>query len=403
MNHSKILLKKNRGQILYISYDGILEPLGNSQVLKYLEHLSQKFDITLISFEKHNVKNFNLDFHKMKNHCANIGINWKPKKYNQNIFLISNFMNFLKIFLAPFLLMLYKKFHIVHIRSYMPGLGIIILKKFFKFKLIFDIRGFWADEKVDRLGWSKSSYKYKFFKALEFKLFQIADVIVTLTEASKIYIENNFKTSSESIKVIRTCVDFEDFKIKKSFNKKDKITIGYLGSIDTAYDFDSFLNLLKGLEAYGHTIELKILSKTSPEIVKKYLRKNSLEHLKHQIFFAKRRELSAFINEFDLLGFTLKESFSLIASMPTKIAESLACGTPIICNNFNEDIERIILKYNVGILYDFSQPLDDETYKKIFTLLDDPSTPNRCNTFAKKSFSLQGGVEQYSAIYDSLK
>ena len=102
----------------------------------------------------------------------------------------------------------------------MPGLGVIMLKKIFKFKLIFDIRGFWADEKVDRLGWTKNSFKYKFFKALESKLFQSADVIVTLTEASKIYIENHFKRSSQSIKVIRTCVDFTDFKIKKHYEKK---------------------------------------------------------------------------------------------------------------------------------------------------------------------------------------
>ena len=402
MNQNKNLFKKNQSKVLYISYDGILEPLGNSQVLKYLENLSQKFEITLISFEKHNLKNFNTEFHKMKEYCKEKGINWKPKKYNQNIFLVSNLINILKIFFAPFLLMIHKRFQIVHIRSYMPGLGVIILKKFFKFKLIFDIRGFWADEKVDRLGWDKSSYKYKFFKALEFKLFQTADIIVTLTEASKFYITNHFKRSSQSIKVIRTCVNFTDFKIKKNYEKKNIITIGYLGSIDTAYDFDSFLNLIKGLEKYGHSIELKVLSKTSPQTIKSYLRKNGLEHLNYETFFAKREELATFINEFDLLGFSLKESFSLIASMPTKIAESLACGTPIICNNFNADIESFISKENIGVLYDYSLPIDYGTYKKICNLLNDSLTQNRCHLFAKNSFSLDVGVEQYNAIYDSL-
>lgn len=402
-NQNKNFLKKNKTKILYISYDGILEPLGNSQVLKYLEHLSQKFEITLISFEKYNLKDFNNEFPKMKKHCKDIGIDWKPKKYNQNIFLISNLINILKILLIPFLLMLHKKFQIVHIRSYMPGLGIIILKKIFKFKLIFDIRGFWADEKVDRLGWTKNSFKYKFFKALELKLFQTSDVIVTLTEASKLYIENHFNRSSQSIKVIRTCVDFTDFKIKKSYEKENIITIGYLGSIDTAYSFDSFLNLIKGLEKYGHSIELKVLSKNSPQTITTYLKKNKLEHVNCVTHFAKREELATFINEFDLLGFSLKESFSLIASMPTKIAESLACGTPIVCNNFNADIEAFISKENIGVLYDFSLPLDDRTYRKICNLLNDPSTPNRCHLFAKNYFSLITGVEQYNAIYNSLK
>ena len=40
-------------KVLYISYDGILEPLGFSQVFRYLEKISSKqIEITLITFEK---------------------------------------------------------------------------------------------------------------------------------------------------------------------------------------------------------------------------------------------------------------------------------------------------------------------------------------------------------------
>ena len=38
--------------VLYISYDGMLEPLGQSQVLAYLKHLVADRPIHLISFEK---------------------------------------------------------------------------------------------------------------------------------------------------------------------------------------------------------------------------------------------------------------------------------------------------------------------------------------------------------------
>ena len=38
--------------ILYISYDGMLEPLGQSQVVAYLERLAPGRRIHLISFEK---------------------------------------------------------------------------------------------------------------------------------------------------------------------------------------------------------------------------------------------------------------------------------------------------------------------------------------------------------------
>ena len=40
-------------QVLYISYDGMTDPLGQSQVIPYIEGLSKLgYQFTLISFEK---------------------------------------------------------------------------------------------------------------------------------------------------------------------------------------------------------------------------------------------------------------------------------------------------------------------------------------------------------------
>ena len=39
-------------EILYLSYDGLLEPLGESQVVSYLERLSPPYQLTVVSFEK---------------------------------------------------------------------------------------------------------------------------------------------------------------------------------------------------------------------------------------------------------------------------------------------------------------------------------------------------------------
>jgi hypothetical protein len=41
-------------KLLYVSYDGILEPLGQSQILSYLEKLSLSNKIYLLTFEKKN-------------------------------------------------------------------------------------------------------------------------------------------------------------------------------------------------------------------------------------------------------------------------------------------------------------------------------------------------------------
>ena len=397
---------QSKKKILYISYDGILEPLGNSQVLKYLAFLSKDFDVTLISFEKINGAIDKKEFHEMHQYCQQEKINWKPRTYHQGLPLFSHLVNFFSIFYAPFIEMLKNVHQIVHIRSYMPGLGMPLFKMFFNFKLVFDIRGFWADEKVDRLGWSKNSLKYKFFKALEIKLFKHANIVVTLTDSSKEFIEARFKKSSNSVRVIRTCVDFSEFNAEKRvlrpYDFKRRLVLGYLGSIDTAYDFNAFLQLIKNLEERNLKVQLKILSKTTPAIVMQYLKENNLSHLEHEVLFLKRHELSNVVNQFDLLGFALKPSFSLIASMPTKIAESLACGIPIICNNFNNDIRDMIEINKIGVLHDFSQNLSQENYEGIISIIQDDASSERCYEFSKENFSLELGVSQYVDIYNSL-
>ena len=135
-------MKDNKIKILYISYDGILEPLGNSQVLKYLEYLAEDFEITLLSFEKKNTLMHASDLLNMQKHCLDKKIFWRPHTYHQGLGRISSLINIIKITFTPFFQMLMRKSQIIHIRSYMPGLGIPMLSFFFDFKFIFDIRGF---------------------------------------------------------------------------------------------------------------------------------------------------------------------------------------------------------------------------------------------------------------------
>jgi hypothetical protein len=73
---------KNNKRVLYISPDGIMEPLGDSQVLKYLEKLSIHFDIELISFEKIEDLRDEDKLKKIQQRCSEANINWHCRKYS---------------------------------------------------------------------------------------------------------------------------------------------------------------------------------------------------------------------------------------------------------------------------------------------------------------------------------
>ena len=155
-------IKKN---VLYISYDGILEPIGQSQILPYILKISKKYNINIITYEKSIDLDNKIFKSKMEKKLKESKINWISLKYKKNIF--STFTNIFKGFFFSLTLSLNKKINFYHIRSYIPGLMILIFITLFNKKLIFDMRGFWIDEKVDRSTLSKNNLKYKFFKYIE--------------------------------------------------------------------------------------------------------------------------------------------------------------------------------------------------------------------------------------------
>jgi len=285
----------------------------------------------------------------------------------------------------------------------MPGIGIPLLSFFFKFKLIFDMRGFWADEKHDRLGWAKKSFKYRFFKKLESYLIKRSDSIITLTNIAKKIICDNFKKNESAVEVISTCVDSHAFKRINHTTNINKIIIGYLGSIDTAYDFKKFLLLVKGLQAgLSEALELRILTNKKREFLEQILMQSGIKKIDLVVKFVHREELPGEISQFDFLGFCLKENFSVNASMPTKIAEALACGIPIVCNAFNEDIKKLIEVENIGLIYDFNNKFTNRDCLMLLKLIQDTKVQERCSDIAKNKFSLEGGVLQYRSIYSQL-
>ena len=94
-------MKNRSSEVLYISVDGIMEPLGYSQVFKYLEGLSRNYTINLISFEKKtdltNLKRLNILIKK----CDSYDICWHRFKYRSGFFGLGKLINIGNLILAP--------------------------------------------------------------------------------------------------------------------------------------------------------------------------------------------------------------------------------------------------------------------------------------------------------------
>ncbi len=157
------------------------DPLGRSQVLPYLIGLSKlglKFH--LISFEKREAYSKHAD--TVRSLTQSNGIHWYPLTYTRTPPVISTIWDKLRMERLASKIIRKHKVKAVHCRSYISGLVGMKLQRSFGIRFIFDIRGFWADERVEGGLWNLANpiYNtvYKFFKNQEKSMFAAADVIV---------------------------------------------------------------------------------------------------------------------------------------------------------------------------------------------------------------------------------
>ena len=125
------------------------------------------------------------------------------------------------------------------------------------------MRGFWADEKVDRLGWKKNSIVYKFFKKIEKILLLKSNSVVCLTKDSKKILIDNYKIDKNKITIIPTCVDLDYYKFKEKRNKKN-INFCHLGSLESAYNIEKIINFFNSLLKFNKKIKIFFYTNQNP-------------------------------------------------------------------------------------------------------------------------------------------
>lgn len=382
-----------------------MEPLGQSQVIGYLNKIAENYNCYLISFEKYQDLANKDKFSQFKNFLQGKNIHWAPLRYHKKFKIFSTFFDMFIGAINAFRIMHSSNISILHIRGYIPMLVALILRLFYSYKIIFDMRGFWPDEKADRAGWSRSGLVYKSFKFLEKKFIYSADAIVVLTDESKEIVLSEFSLKHTTrVTTIPTCVDLNTFDItqlQKYTPSSSIINIASLGSVDTAYDInpvmDFFYNFLRFEKA-----NLIFFNKDSHELITLKAKEYKIPASNIKIQSIDRDQIPDAINQIDIGIFYLKNNYSIKASMPTKIGEFLSMGKPFICNNFNKDIEFMVKNNKIGFLHDFDESLNSETAQELRAFVFDKNVSSNCIKFASTYFSLNQGSSRYLAIYSEL-
>src|SRR2546425_9377156 len=172
-------------RVLFISYNGMLDPLGQSQVMPYLRELAKMgVHFTLLSFERESAFGTEgLDrCEDLKRQLAASHIEWHWLRYHQKPSLPATMYDVANGVRLAKRLVRRNRIELVHARSHIPATIALALRRRFGTAMIFDLRGLMADEYVDAEHWRKDSLPYRITKSMERRALSAADGIVTLTE-----------------------------------------------------------------------------------------------------------------------------------------------------------------------------------------------------------------------------
>ena len=401
-------------KILFISYDGMTDPLGQSQVIPYLQGLSKNgFQLFILSCEKQSA--FLQNETAVKKMLAGYNIQWVPIDYTKKPPVLSTIKDIIKLKKKAKQIHRLYNIDMVHTRPGIPALVGLWMKQTLGIKFLHDIREFYAESRVDGGMWNlnNSLYKmvYRYFIKKEKEQVAVSDGIVCLTYAAEKIIRQlpEYK-SSIPLAVIPCSADMDLFdpstintaqkqQLQNELNIGEKdLIISYLGSIGGWYMTSEMLRFCKRLSDKIPQARFLFISPHLHDVIASEAAKYGLPADKLIVKHGRRAEVPALLSLSNYSIFFIKPCYSKLSSSPTKHGEIMAMGIPVITNSGVGDVKEIVNKYHGGYVLDdftdkaFDAVVDSILGKKIFDA-------DEIRNGAIEFYSLEKAVEQYTAIY----
>lgn len=400
---------------LYLTYDGLSDPLGGSQVLPYLIGLSKlDHEISVISFEKPEAPE--QAFNRAKQLCIESGIDWHPMCYHRRPAILSTVWDVGAMRVAAERLHRKSPFDLVHCRSYVPALAGLALKRRHGMRFLFDMRGFWPDERVEGGRWKLDNplirAVYAYFKRKERQFFAEADAIVTLTSSARDELlarPGGIRPAADP-HVIPCCVDFSHFLVPGEDQRRavrEKLGIApeasvlcYLGSLGGNYQLDEMLRFFVAYRERRPGARFLFVTREPAAMIVESAARLGIAGDELEIRPAERAEVPALVSAADHGVAFKRASHAEMACSPTKLGEMMALGIPVVVNAGIGDVDRIVAETGAGVIVgglDHASLLDavDRLGAQILGT-------DEIRARARRWFDLDKGVGAYDSIYRSL-
>jgi glycosyltransferase involved in cell wall biosynthesis len=382
--------------VLYVSYDGALDPLGTSQIVRYLLRLAANGTrISLISFEKGERRRNSLDYTAMRRTLEAAEINWLPLPYHKRPRVPATAID---VLLGAYAIRRIADHEaspaIVHCRGDVAATMARIALRRRRGKLLYDVRGFFSDERVEAGSWAEGGGLDRLVRKMEAANLAAASGLVVLTRAALRRLATK-RPQLPPFHIIPTCVDLELFTPPSASAPRSYGLVygGSLGGVTMGREIMDFARAAADvigptLLVTRDTADARRLAATAPWI---------------DVITSSPNEVPKQIRRGQAAVFFYRPGPGRVAQCPTKFAEALATGLPVVTNRGIGDLDEVIEAKRVGVLIEGHSPdAYSRAVYRLACLLKDPETQQRCRHLAESHYSVEVGASRYQELYERL-
>ncbi len=424
-NHLTMLeafLSSGRPHIVYVSYDGLLEPLGYSQVVRVVRELSRRGDyrVTVCSLEKQGDRQEAAREQELEARLRARHIRWRRRTFTPGGGPLDFAQNMRAMMAMVDDVVDTDGADLIHARSYVPASVARQVGRRHQVPYLFDTRGYWLDERIERGRFVGGPMGRRAARMWESSLYDDCAGAVVLTETSAREIrDERFGRwpSNRPLSVIPTCVDYSEFSPGmpgrqggdgpgiEAIEKADPV-VGFVGAVSKAYCVDESLRLFDHVLQRCPTAHLVGITRQR-QALRDRIERCGLPASSYTIVTVEHGQMPRWLQVMDwglLLRNTSEDQRAYRGAMPTKLAEFFAGGVRPVYFGHSREVGDWIERAGSGHLL---TRLDEEALRTAATTIANTDEAAATDLWGARwrtqaHFGLRSGVERYHRVYQKV-
>jgi|SRR5581483_6838187 len=364
--------------LTYLSFDSVVNGVGASQVVPYVSRLARRgLAVELHSFEP------SVDA-SMAAALADAGVQWKPHAFGAGG-AVAGLGRVVRGARAV------RGAALVHARSHPAGFAAVLARCP---RWVWDVRSIWSEQRIDQGMLRRGSPAERTVRRLEKSAACRSTGVVTLSQTAIPALEARTGCAvAAKARVISTCVDLDVFGVGPLLSVSP-VRVLASGTLNKLYDVPAMLAFVDRLRLRRPAVLERVGAGGSPWEAEFAAAGVSRSECSFSEMPARLLESHAGVCL--LRG----DAASATAATPTKVAEFLACGRPVVVSPGLGDLPALLESGRCGVVL-AGTDVDalDRAAAQLEELLDDAETPARCRAVADRHFNIETAVDTLLDLY----